>query len=783
MSESKREHGPSLLPYLDGSRDGLHIDIPALRNSASDHIESTGPFAALYEGVVSTGADKGLAQIMMLVQPDRYPPASSELDPITNVQVERLWQSAAERLRAMQSGAFPAILDEQLDDQGRLVPMRPMFHCQHRDRWCHPRCPHCGEALGLCRDDQALSDAGLPGYTLSLERFLYCAQCAAQQDGLLFYAPEVPTGSSEALRDGNHLLEGFSRLLTRQDLAEALPCVGCPESTNCYGPETLVVERMKPVFFFPFHVLFMPSPILNLKEFAELLSGRNRDDVIKRLQAHAKPGRARVLKQRLPELPPSAGLLFGGDDRRFLEVLYLKLTLLKALCALIPSEAGRISQPVGSMSLESVWVDLPVENAHLPFFWNFSLHLIDPVGQIAGRPTQGPALQGRRRYFLGSACCFLLLGGADQAMAAILDAVDKLTDEPSFLNQADDIDLARIDPLLTPRHLMDAAVATSIAPEWAGLWQRALLIGCRMLKAGIDADESRQEASFQEELDLLIKEIRQALFTSPAPDDSVAETTVDSENDAAIAAILDSILRSWPSAAAAPEKKASFSSRLLKSEAPPPPPSSDEDGDYVETVILGKEESAETRSDSLSEVPPQMEETVVLRDPDAPAPTPEAPSALDETVMIQREPDPKETSGWEDTQETVVVSPSRQPALSDDDLEKTVVLDSSSTVPSEGGGPGRHSDDVSSENDLEKTVVLGSSAVGGPVGPDGDAKAGPRGDDLEKTVILGAPSQDKAAGAGSTPEADREPSAPDEDDLEKTVVITPSTSKKEEPES
>jgi len=41
-----------------------------------------------------------------------------------------------------------------------------------------------------------------------------------------------------------------------------LPCVGCPETTACYGPQTLVHQRMTPFCFYPFHMLMLPAPTI-----------------------------------------------------------------------------------------------------------------------------------------------------------------------------------------------------------------------------------------------------------------------------------------------------------------------------------------------------------------------------------------------------------------------------------------------------------------------------------------------------------------------------------------
>ncbi len=715
MTESKSENGPSLLPYLESTHGGIHIDIPALRvspqaqTSCANPMESTGPFAAAYEGSVSTGAEGGLANLFLLFQPDDYPPVSAELDPMTNVQVEQLWQTAFQRSSGQTTGSFQSGLREQVDDQGRLLQLRPLFHCAHRNRWCHPLCPHCGEGLILCCDDQLLKDAGLPEYTSSLERFLYCPSCAAgQTDSAVFYARERSAIISERIQDCHQLMEGFSRLLAGKDTTEALPCVGCPESTNCYGPKTLVLERMRAVFFYPFHMLLMPSPSMNLLEFSALLSGETRGEIHTRLEQQGKPGRAGHFKQMGADLFASESLLFGEDERCFLEVLYLKLTLLGDLYTIIPLEKGQISEPVGSMSLESIWVDLPVRSAHLPLFWNFSLRLIDPVGQpdriLSG--SLGPL--GRKLYFFGAAWCYMLLSGGGQGMASIRVAVDKLIQDSELLNQIEATELGEIDPIFSPRHLMVGARDLSIDPEWAVFWRRALMMGVGIVKAGFDADPKWSEGDFQQEIGLLRKEIRQSLFKAAAPALPVARS-VEADSDAAIAAILKSVLNRWPTADAGIEGKTSFSSKLLKAEVSSPP-SKNEDGDYVETVILGREEAQEARSESTLQHPPEMEETVVMGVAERPPEPREDSDALDATVVIQSDPARNGASNWTtELEKTVVMSAPPKGQTPDEALEKTVVL--GAPIAGERANLGANSgkpvqDAASDADDLEKTVII-----------------------------------------------------------------------------
>ncbi len=263
MTEPTTEGGLSLLPYLESRAPGLRLTLTEMAAvsgevSPSAAREPFGPFAALWHAHVTLDGRKALSELFLLIQPDQYGQAVSG-PPVTNPAVEAFWQKVAARLETRNENRGTLLLPGQTDDQGRLIALRPLFYCRHRRRYAHPACPQCGGGLTLCRDDQTLRAAGLQAYSESLVRYLWCAACHAEP---IFYARELSTPAPDRLRDARYLVEAFSRLLGREELGGELPCVGCPEATACYGPDTLVHQRMAPLCFFPFHMLVLPAPTI-----------------------------------------------------------------------------------------------------------------------------------------------------------------------------------------------------------------------------------------------------------------------------------------------------------------------------------------------------------------------------------------------------------------------------------------------------------------------------------------------------------------------------------------
>ncbi|MFZ1986719.1 MAG: hypothetical protein WAU91_20075, partial [Desulfatitalea sp.] len=651
MAERTTEGGPSLLPYLDGRKTGLRLKLTSIPTatgpllSSPACIEASGPLAAILPATITADGDGNFRELFLLVQPDRYPGLSSELTPVSNLQVETLWQAAFTRLSQRPAGDFPLALPDQTDAQGRLFPLRPLFYCRHQARFGHPLCPHCGGVLTLCRDDQTLRAAGLSGYGDSLARYLFCPACHGRSAQQAFYTSDAVPEAPAHLHDCDYLIEAFSRLLGREDLADDLPCVGCPETTACYGAQTLVRQRMVALFFYPFYMILQPAPSLNAIDFLALLAGASVAQVGQELIRRNKPGRLGKVRQFQQRLESSGGLLFGSDPRRFLEVLYLKLTFLSDLVDVITRTGELSAEPVAGMSLESLWVHLPEHTTRLPLFWNYSLHLIDAVGRPEKEPLPAPLPSARVRLFLGTAGCYALLVNARQEMAVVQAAVDKVLTDPNGLARLENTPAAEIDPALASGNLLWSADPLALDARWETLWGRALALGIGLLRAGRNADPAGWEEDFRQRLELLRGEIHGVLFNAPAAASvsppAIATTTGEvaikktearaDADDAPIAHILNKILAQWPRAAVEPQKGALASSPKPQGKGPAAP-HPDADGDFVETIILGADKPVTTPRPAAAERTPDLEKTVLIGSPQAKVATPAHPEDMEKTV-------------------------------------------------------------------------------------------------------------------------------------------------------
>ena len=748
MTSTTSVREPSLLPYCQPRASGVGLRIatsdapsPASAMPTAALVETCGPLTELLWAQVVLNGKQPISDLLLLVQADHYRLTPSELKPITNVDIEKQWQLAIDRTLAQQGDALVMGIPAQKDPQGRVLPFRPLFFCRQKNRFAHALCPGCGAGLILCRDDQVLNSAGLPGFSESLERYLYCPACHQASPESPFYNFIKDSRQPDNVRDSRGLIEDFSALLAKEALGADLPCVGCDEAASCYGQQTLVLDRMRPVRFYPFYLILQPAPSLNALDFLALLSNASPAEITQNLSQRQNQGRLLKFTQWQEKLGPGQGFLFAGQPKLFLEVLYLKLAFLHELWVSILSLTSGIPHPVASMSLRGLWLEVQRSGNRLPYLWNFSLQLVDRVGQPAKESSDAKLALLHKRQFLARTWFYALLVNADQTMEDVLAVVEPLALQGSTTGVIESAP-EQTYPAMAARHIFWQAPPLEIDAAWDLLWKRALAMGLELLDTGSDWSEER----FLRQLADLQNQVHQNLFQTPVkmaeamPGITGPETEAIPDADAQIALILQDLLQQWPAPAdgAAAETVVDQAQDLQATQIIRP----NEDGDFEETVILSAEERR--AADSLAQQPakPSMEETVII--------TPEA----------AKKPLPYEA---DDFQKTVLISPgergnSAPSAEPPDELDKTVLISPGerrkSTPP--GGSP----------NDQDKTVLI-------------QPKGSQANDELEKTVIIGpagtAPtttkSKDMAQGSDKSKVKPKN-KPPVSDDLEATVIIS-----------
>lgn len=706
MPKPDSSEAPSLLPYLKRQRSGifLKLNLPETVSSAG---EAGGTFSIMRSGRIVLDGHEPLVEVVVLTQADTYRFKASELNPITNSDVEKNWQAAWDKIKAardvenQERGCL--VPPSQLGPDGDLIALKPLFYCRHVDRYAHALCPFCGGQLALCQQDDALEQAGLPAYSGSLQRYLYCPDCHRDSEQAPYYQYLHTDEAPECVQDCDALMADFSRLLAKTDLAADLPCIGCKEAAACYGSETLVLKRMTAVQFYPFHLLLMKAPSLNALDFLSLLAGATEEELERVLTRDQKYNRLQLVKKMGIDLPGVSGFLFAGEPRFFLEVLYLKLSFLQALLGLMSTDCGL---PIDRLSLEALGVRLAATGSRLPFFWNFELTLIDPVGQPAGHPMGKAVSRDLAMEQMANAWFYVLLVNARQSMAAVHEVMDALRREPAAEQGALP---AFTNPALAPGNIYWQPAELDLQGAWQAFWRKTLELGVQVLQSSTDTGSNLTLQEIDGQLSELKALVRQDLFqeqSGSAAESSAGGRSTDSE----IERILTALLSRWTAVSPAPAEAVEAGSpeeQIAMADIVP-----NEDGDFEETVILSAgEDSVDESGDSSAE--PALEKTVLI------SPQPDAGNDLAKTVVIKPpspgdrtvDPDktvvlstPSEQAPDGDLAETIVSGQSQGKRIVTA-LEKTVALKPGRQKPSPPGNESAEPSASRSDNDLDATII------------------------------------------------------------------------------
>jgi hypothetical protein len=123
------------MPYLNPRSPGLGLILDSVEAPSEPEAaigdDSGTPFTTMRNGRIVADAHLAITDIMMLSQADTYARGSSELTPLTNLDVERSWQQAWEKMqgtpREARAPGAPLVLPVQLDSKGRLKAVRPLL--------------------------------------------------------------------------------------------------------------------------------------------------------------------------------------------------------------------------------------------------------------------------------------------------------------------------------------------------------------------------------------------------------------------------------------------------------------------------------------------------------------------------------------------------------------------------------------------------------------------------------------------------------------------------------
>jgi hypothetical protein len=568
-----KEYGfHSLLSYIHPPGGCIRLGIPTVYRDPG-HPESTpfpflvlsdsNPLTRLVGAQFETSSRSAIKKVFLLIQKDNYSLAKDSSTPISNSDIESFWQQAYVEYSSGAGDGPTIVLPEQLGDGGALVPFQSLCFCKVKEVFFHPPCPTCGSPLHMCTDDDLLIGTGLPGYSSSTTRFLFCASCVSSGSGTSFYVYDAGGFDNPRVKDRFELVKEFGQTALGGRENSGLPCVECSHGENCFGAGNGALSAIVPFSFYPFFLMIFDSMSFDGSNFLALVSGASPERLEARLRQSGEASRAMLLKDTLAASHMSEPFLFRHDELFFLEVLYLKLAFLGQLMA--EALPGPPSSQAASLkfSIDGVWVKLIAGSGLLPYMWSFQSRAIDIIRSQF--PKQSPVIRVTRLHQLGLLWFQALLVNDGQDVPEVNRAVEKGYDAliPDS-TQSRGLSASIADPVFNPENNLWNSGSGTIREHWRGVWTESLDLGWALFRASYDGAADWSKADFLRQLQELRVKIKKELFSKGLSAAAAVEPLKDEE----IHGILSHIRERWAAALGTAHKAKDRRSAAVRTPVP-----------------------------------------------------------------------------------------------------------------------------------------------------------------------------------------------------------------------
>jgi len=511
----------SLLPYLNHLNRSIYLRLSLVAQDTSilgkAHFPflvtaESDPLARLVEAQFVTDAESEIKKVFLLVQRDLYLLPGSELWPVNNRDVEDSWQKAFSFYARENQGTSLIILSNQINEKGKLAHMSSLLFCKTKQVFFHPPCPKCGLLLQQCEDDDILIGAGLQPYSHSLKRYLFCPSCgsASERD---FYVCELDRFDPPSVKDCWVLIKEFAQLPKKGYADTQFPCGECPNHQECFGLDCKVLTRIVPFSFYPFYMFVFHAMSLNAQDFLSLVSGAPFDDIEAPLKTKQEFGRihcVEAIKQNCFEKIP----FLYDDERRFLEILYLKLSFLAGLLQNFRS-GNTLSIPEDlRLSIDRIWAKFPEQSGFLPFFWNFKVNYIDINRYLTETQSIPKSPSSDGLFSFGLFWFYAFLVNKKQDISKIYISLRETMDQIFAKNDASFEKKSREDfcSQFIPENIFWDPEGKSVNKDWQFLWERSLHLGWSLFMTAFRDDKEGAKTFFQKIEDLR-EEVKCNLFS------------------------------------------------------------------------------------------------------------------------------------------------------------------------------------------------------------------------------------------------------------------------------
>jgi hypothetical protein len=412
MSQKNQFSVPeSVRPIFGSAAGNLRFEFVLNNHSVPEEFEkSDAPFAILSStghlsktmlARIAVGKDTTICYIAVKMQRNQYPPGTIK-DQMTNEKIDELWESEQRNLSRLSGKGYEIVglfdltgAGEQPGADNSDYQSKPVTFCKRKKVYFHPVCPECGAFLADCRDEILLARNGLPSYSKTNVRYLFCELCASEKKRNIFFTyslnPEELLNTKVMIRRRSELYRDFSALIHKKtseanaELAAVFPCYNCEFNQTCYPPDsesgTLPAEQLLiPVTYY--NSIFLPLELLHVHydDLIDLLGGAPWEEVEKMLQSRGLSiAQQLIIEELRPFFSSKYQFIFQDEPSGLfaLEILRLKLIAFTQLCRGVLAFHQECRRPHLDLRPGSLMARLALTGRDLPARWNFGIKLLD----------------------------------------------------------------------------------------------------------------------------------------------------------------------------------------------------------------------------------------------------------------------------------------------------------------------------------------------------------------------------------------------------------------------
>ncbi len=404
MPEAGRIETARLLPSAgEKAPFGLHVVLgagvdggPFVRLSDVDDLSRV--LLAAVKGDDETLIELCALKLLPDALPDGATPAALGL---SNRDLEERWDLERRRLSDLRllSPYFPRLvrLDAAAEETAARLP--PLRYAPGDRSFFVPPCPRCRRALSLCRDESWLAGAGLPPFSASLDRFLWCERCARDAGPPTVYSTAQTTAPAVTVRTAAQLIDDVSEALRREWTEEegaALVGAATARAARAGRPSSGAAggaggrDLILPFTFYGSPFLVTVAEPLDLEALADVLGGRSWDDLAVRC-----PGTAEAFPPRwawLVHTPaPTRQLIFSSDSSGLdaVEILFLKLTAFRQILEGLIDYYRKTGRPHLDLHPRHLLFEFSGAGEGLPLLWTLQARIHGVAAAVITLPAPG----------------------------------------------------------------------------------------------------------------------------------------------------------------------------------------------------------------------------------------------------------------------------------------------------------------------------------------------------------------------------------------------------------